>query len=156
MFALDRAPLDADRARLTALEAEVRDRDAALAAIKRELQALQARYLTDVGTQYATLSEIEAAIAEIEIAAGLRDPPPVEDGDPAGPGADALNAASSCGHRGEASDDLKRIFRRLAKTIHPDLALDGVAWYRRHSLMAEANRAYAERDEDRLRLILHA
>ena len=54
------------------------------------------------------------------------------------------------------SQDLKKIFRNLARTIHPDLALDEPARWRRHSLMAEANRAYAERDEDRLRLILHA
>jgi hypothetical protein len=46
------------------------------------------------------------------------------------------------------------VFRDLAKAVHPDLATDDRARYRRHSLMAEANRAYAERDEDRLRLIL--
>ena len=48
------------------------------------------------------------------------------------------------------------MFRDLAKAVHPDRAPDDRARYRRHSLMAEANRAYAERDEDRLRLILHA
>ena len=51
---------------------------------------------------------------------------------------------------------MKRVFRDLAKAIHPDLARDESARYRRHSLMAEANRAYAERDEDRLRLIMRA
>lgn len=153
MFAVARPPLDAERARLSALEAEVRDRDRELTAIKRELQALQTRYLTEVGSLYGALNEIEAAIAEIEIAVGLREPPAVDaDADASGHAADA--DAASCGHRGGASEDLKRIFRRLAKTIHPDLALDGAAFYRRHSLMAEANRAYAERDEDRLRLIL--
>ncbi len=48
------------------------------------------------------------------------------------------------------------MFRDLAKVIHPDLAGDDLARYRRHSLMAEANRAYAERDGDRLRLIMRA
>jgi len=71
-----------------------------------------------------------------------------------GPQTEDIGAAAGCGHRTAPSADLKRIFRQLAKTIHPDLALDGPARYRRHSLMAEANRAYAERDEDRLRLIL--
>jgi hypothetical protein len=156
MFALEKAPLDADLARLAALEREVRERDRELDCSKRELQALQTRYLTEVGGLYATLSEIEAAIAEIEIAVGLREPPAdqVVDGQTGDSSADGLHQAS-CDHRDAASDDLKRIFRRIARTIHPDLALDAAAWYRRHSLMAEANRAYAERDEDRLRLILH-
>src|SRR5262249_52872827 len=61
-----------------------------------------------------------------------------------------------CSNRSAPSADLKKIFRNLARTIHPDLAVDEPARWRRHSLMAEANRAYAERDEDRLRLILHA
>jgi hypothetical protein len=48
------------------------------------------------------------------------------------------------------------MFRDVAKSIHPDLAMDEPARWRRHSLMAEANRAYADRDADRLRLILRA
>lgn len=46
------------------------------------------------------------------------------------------------------------LFRDVAKTIHPDLARDEETRDRRHSLMAEANRAYALGDEDRLRRIL--
>jgi hypothetical protein len=52
------------------------------------------------------------------------------------------------------------MFRDVAKAVHPDLSphqdLDERTRFRRHSLMAEANRAYAERDEDRLRLIMRA
>jgi hypothetical protein len=52
------------------------------------------------------------------------------------------------------------MFRDIARAVHPDAAptahTDERTRYRRHSLMAEANRAYAERDEDRLRLILRA
>ena len=50
----------------------------------------------------------------------------------------------------------RRKMADIARSIHPDRAIDGPARYRRHSLMAEANRAYADRDADRLRLILHA
>ena len=63
---------------------------------------------------------------------------------------------ATCANRSAPSDDLKRVFRDLAKAIHPDLASDDAARRRRHALMAEANRAYAERDEDRLRLIQRA
>jgi hypothetical protein len=49
---------------------------------------------------------------------------------------------------------VRRLFRDVAKTIHPDLAQDEVTRDRRHALMVEANRAYARGDEDRLRWIL--
>ena len=160
--ALQPATPDADRARLAALELEIGERDREATRLKRELLALQTRYLDDIGGLYAKLNELETAIADEEIALGLRPPPDPdddsEDGDKDGrPGAEEIGAAAGCGHRTAPSADLKRIFRQLARAIHPDLADEierGPARYRRHSLMAEANRAYAERDEDRLRLIL--
>jgi hypothetical protein len=54
------------------------------------------------------------------------------------------------------SDAVRRLFREVAKTIHPDLARDDHTRDRRHRLMAEANRAYALGDEERLRRILEA
>ena len=157
--ALQTTTPDADRARLAALELEIGERDREATRLKRDLLALQSRYLDDIGGLYAKLNEIETAIADEEIALGLRlgtegtEGTERTEGMP-GPQTEDIGAAAGCGHRTAPSADLKRIFRQLAKTIHPDLALDGPARYRRHSLMAEANRAYAERDEDRLRLIL--
>jgi hypothetical protein len=144
----------AARPRLAELEAQVAAREAALVAFKLELQELQARYLGQMGELYRELSALEAEVARAEIRAGIRPPldpdAPDEDAEPAG----AADAASSCSHRSTTPEALKRVFRDLAKAIHPDLATDDAARYRRHSLMAEANRAYAERDEDRLRLIM--
>lgn len=151
--------MGADRRRLADLEMELARREAALAAFKHELRALQTQYLGDVGSLYARLTDLEAAIVEAEVRAGLRPPPEEADEaaeDEAALGPDGVLYASGCSNRGAPSDGLKRMFRDLAKTIHPDLALDEPARCRRHSLMAEANRAYAERDEDRLRLILQA
>jgi hypothetical protein len=157
--ALQTSSLDGDRARVTALEAEVAARERELTQLKHDLLALQSRYLDEIGGLYGQLSELETAIEAAEIALGLRPPVDPAEADAAdeeddAPRAEDVGAAAGCGHRAAPSADLKRIFRQLAKTIHPDLALDGPARYRRHSLMAEANRAYAERDEDRLRLIL--
>jgi len=148
---------DADRVRLDALERELDEREAELQGAKAELQELQNRYLREIGGFYATLTSLEAALIEAEIAAGLR--PPVDPEAPLPDEADAADdagVATGCSNRSAPSDDLKRVFRDLAKAIHPDLARDESARYRRHSLMAEANRAYAERDEDRLRLIMRA
>lgn len=153
-FALDLTPPDADRARLAALEAELSTSEAGLLALKIELQQLQSRYLEELGGCYAELADIEAAAHDAEVRAGLREPP-IDAGDPDADETGGLVDAT-CANRSAPSDDLKRVFRDLAKAIHPDLASDDAARRRRHALMAEANRAYAERDEDRLRLIQRA
>lgn len=142
------------REQLTELELQVSEREQTVAALKTELQGLQARYLAKVGALYAELTALDVAILDAEIRAGLRPVPDLAEeaegvADDADPGAEP-----ACGNRSAPSSNLKRMFRDLAKTIHPDLARDEPARCRRHSLMAEANRAYAERDEDRLRLIL--
>jgi hypothetical protein len=54
------------------------------------------------------------------------------------------------------TDAIRKLFRDVAKAIHPDLAEDDLARDRRHALMVEANRAYALGDEEQLRLILQA
>jgi hypothetical protein len=154
-FALQPAALEPSRARLAALQLQLAARETELTAASDELQQLQAKYLKAVGGFYRKLVDLEAAIVEAEIAAGLRVPAPPEDAADTEDTADVDSAFDGCSNRGAASTDLKAMYRNLAKTIHPDLALDDPARMRRHSLMAEANRAYAERDEDRLRLILH-
>jgi DnaJ-class molecular chaperone len=52
------------------------------------------------------------------------------------------------------TDAIRRLFRDVAKAIHPDLAQDELARDRRHALMIEANRAYEIGDEEQLRAIL--
>lgn len=154
MSALQPIPLDADRTRLSALETQLTEREQELDALKTELRQLQTRYLDEIGPFYAELSTLESHVVDLEVRLGLRPPPLFDEDDDEAEGEDA--PAVSCSNRSAPSADLKRVFRDLAKTIHPDLAMDDRARYRRHSLMAEANRAYAERDEDRLRLILSA
>ncbi|MEZ5320098.1 MAG: J domain-containing protein [Vicinamibacterales bacterium] len=161
-------PPDPLHVRLATLEAQVEARERELAAVKADLRALQADYFERVGAMYTELNDLDAAVEALEIALGLR-PPPADDGaDEDDGGADGRSGAddegatggggAGCSNRGAPSADLKRVFRDLAKAVHPDRAakLGEAARYRRHSLMAEANRAYAERDEDRLRLILRA
>jgi len=149
--------LDQPRSQLAALELEVAARERDLAALKHELQQLQMRYLNEVGALYEELARLEADVREEEIRAGIRPAISMEDlddesGDESGEAKPAT--AAGCGNRGAPSLDLKRMFREVARAIHPDLAMNDPARWRRHSLMAEANRAYAERDEDRLRLIM--
>lgn len=150
---------DASREQVASLELEVATREQELADLKTILHALQKRYLEDIGPLYAELIPLDAAVAEAEIRLGLRVPDPEEDETRSRPDPAAPNL-SGCGPASAPSTDLKRMFRDIARAVHPDALPhadhDERTRYRRHSLMAEANRAYAERDADRLRLILRA
>jgi hypothetical protein len=147
----------ADEVRRRQLEVQVIERERELDALKVELQKLQDRYLAEIGTLYRELADVESSILEFEVRVGLREAPDPGTSSATEAEADAEAVTDpSCSSNAPPSLELKKIFRDVARTIHPDLAMDEPARYRRHSLMAEANRAYAERDTDRLRLILHA
>ncbi len=157
-FSLQPAALEPSRARLAQLDLQLADRERDLAHHKSELHALQARYLREIGGLYEHLARLQAAVEEAEIRLGIRAPAAEADelsGEEAAADEAAGGMSAGCSNPTSASDDLKRMFRDIAKAIHPDRAHGDAANFRRHSLMAEANRAYAERDEDRLRLILH-
>jgi hypothetical protein len=152
--ALEPVAIEPSRARLATLELEVAARETEVEALQADLQSLQSKYLSAVGGYYRQIVELEAEAEALEVQLGLREPAdPDADGET---GAAESAEDDGCGNAAAPSGNLKTMFRSLARTLHPDLALDAPTRMRRHSLMAEANRAYAERDEDRLRLILHA
>lgn len=143
--------LEALRARVGELEALLDDRDREVRTLAAGLDAFRIRYRQDVGLLHEQLDALEAAIDEAERgvrahspesppagATGPVDRPPVE------------NAPKY------TSDTVRKLFRDVARTIHPDLAEDDLTRDRRHALMVEANRAYALGDEQRLRSILAA
>ena len=142
--------IDGLRVRLTELEAVLDERTAGIARVKSDLAAFRIRYRQDVGVLHEELDELERAIAEAELGElsrrvenGSSEPSP-----PAGPQPEPPPRYTS--------DTVRRLFRDVAKTIHPDLARDEATRDKRHTLMAEANRAYALGDEDRLRWVLQA
>jgi hypothetical protein len=139
------------------LERMVVERERDLLSVKTQLQQLQVRYLSELGGLYAELNALDEELAQAEIKAGLRVPDDAEFDEPDEPEA---SGSAGCSSTSAPSSALKAMFRDIARAVHPDAApaahTDERTRYRRHSLMAEANRAYAERDEDRLRLILSA
>ena len=145
--------LDRLRARIAELEALLDARAADADRIERELDMFAARYQQQVGTLHEQLDQLELDIAEAElgelakhVAGGraARDftPPP--------------SMATPEAAPRFTSDAVRKLFRDVARTIHPDLARDEHTRDRRHSLMIQANRAYAMRDEEQLRRILDA
>jgi hypothetical protein len=139
------------RSRVAELQTALGERAAEFAHAQADLAAFRIRYRQDVGLLHEELDELERAIAEAELGElsrrvedGTGDPTPP----PAGPRPEPPSRFTS--------DAVRRLFRDVAKTIHPDLARDESTRDRRHTLMAEANRAYALGDEDRLRWVLQA
>jgi hypothetical protein len=147
------ADLDELRARVAELEAVLDQRAADADRLNRELDTFAAHYRQQVGTLHEQLDELEVDIAEAELGELSKN---LADG-----GGRAPKGAAPAQPRPEppprfTSDAVRKLFRDVAKTIHPDLAHDEHTRDRRHSLMIEANRAYALRDEERLRKILEA
>jgi len=146
---------DLDRlcARVTDLEAVLDARAADADRIERELDMFAALYQKQVGTLHEQLDQLELDIAEAELGElskqvadgravpGFTPPPSMAAPEPA---------------PRFTSDAVRKLFRDVARIIHPDLASDAHTRDRRHALMIQANRAYAMRDEEQLRRILDA
>lgn len=139
------------RARVAELEADLAARDAEVSRVSTELNAFRVRYRHQVGKLHEQLDALELAIAEAELgelSKRLKDHPASPTLPPHGDEPAPVPRYTS--------DGVRKLFRDVAKAIHPDLALDELARDRRHALMIEANRAYAVGDEEQLRWILQA
>jgi hypothetical protein len=146
-----RDDIDALRTRLSALESTCTERESEVARAMSDLAEFRLRYRRDVGGLYEELEELERAIAEAELGQFAKR---LEDEGAAGAPSAAVPPSESAPRL--TSDAVRKLFRDVAKMIHPDLAADDRTRDRRHALMIEANRAYALGDEERLRMILDA
>jgi chromosome segregation ATPase len=151
--------LSRKRYELSELEAELAQSELDLATFQAELHTFEARYIRIVGVCYTELDEIEAQIAEAEARLKPKDNKIQEKAAQAR--AQAQESAQATGiaqelrdEKFEPSENLKKLYREVAKHIHPDLAIDEKERTRRQQLMADANRAYEEGDEAKLRAIL--
>ncbi len=148
------------RAELAALEAELVQRELDLATLHGVLRVFEAFYLRIVGARYAVLDELEARIAEAEAHLSPQDPgAQTRAAEARAQAQESAQAARVTEGQAEPSefkppDDLKRLYREVAKTIHPDLAVDDKERVRRTKLMADANRAYETGDPVQLQAIL--
>jgi hypothetical protein len=148
--------LEALRARIAEREAVLDTRAADADRMTRELDMFAARYRKDVGTLHEQLDRLELDIAEAELGELSKA---VAEGRPVKGGAAASDLATPPESTARfTSDAVRKLFRDVARAIHPDLAHghDAGARDRRHALMIAANRAYALRDAEELQRILEA
>jgi hypothetical protein len=146
------------RAQLQVLSRQLLDRERGLATFRGELHAFETTYRKALGSRYARLDELAELL---DVAAE----PVVDDG---GPGPDDGGPTERYPGQGlpggqnwawgerepdkeperrpVIGDDAKRLFRQLARLIHPDLAGDQKERERRTNLMVAANDAYEQGD----------
>jgi hypothetical protein len=155
------------KAQLHVLTNRLLERERDLAAFRGELHAFETRYRKALGTRYARLDELAERLDET--------PRPVEgaedgdDPDRDGPAERYPGQGLPGGQnwawgerepdrepeqRAVVSDDAKRLFRQLARLIHPDLATTAEERERRTNLMVAANDAYEQGDVAALERLL--
>ena len=144
---------------LSELETELAQRELDFATFQAESHTFEARYIRIVGGCYAELDEIEAQIAEAEARLKPKDNKIQEEAAQARDQAQASAQAAGIAQEPREekflpSESLKKLYREVAKCIHPDLTTGEKERTRRQQLMADANRAYEEGDEAKLRAIL--
>jgi hypothetical protein len=139
---------------LRRLEQQLADAELSLVTLRTDLSLFERRYLRIVGLRLAELDEIEAAILQ-QRSKDSRDGELLARARDAAARADASRRAASSGGDGApppiegsvANDELRQLYRDVARRVHPDLAPDESARAARTEFMARANKAYAERDE---------
>jgi hypothetical protein len=131
-----------------------------LATIKADLQAFEGLYLRIVGIQYAELDKIKAQIAEAQVRLDPINKDAQKQASQARAQAQESERVTESALEQKKqkkfvpSDELKKLYQEVARSMHPDLTTDEKARIYRHQMMAEANCAYEEGNEDRLREIL--
>ena len=145
------------KAQLLVLSEELLGRERAIDAYRAELHDFETRYRKALGRRYARLDELADRLDAARDEAAADDPPERDPEDPAerypGQGLPGGGQNWDWGEREPEpeprpviGEDAKRLFRQLARIIHPDLAGDPAERERRTNLMVAANLAYEQGD----------
>ncbi len=134
--------LEAKRGELKQLEDTLAARETELATLQAAVREFELNYLEAVGKKFDELAEIEK-----QIAATLGQQVAAEDY--------SVSNELECGQtKFHAADNLKKLYREVARLCHPDLAGNEQEREYRHKLMIAANQAYEAGAEDRLQALL--
>ncbi|MGD9706415.1 MAG: hypothetical protein AB7V07_01930 [Candidatus Delongbacteria bacterium] len=124
-----------------------------LETLRTELQILEKRYLNSVGRKFAELDKLEKKIADLLV----RNKPEKEESANAFEENKDIQNDDECFEEKihekddfHVSDDLKKLYRDIAKRVHPDLTTDPEEKKIREKYMSEVNKAYKERNRNRL------
>ena len=118
-----------------------------LATLQEEFQEFKARYTQIVGSRLAELAEIERTIKAAEAQRLGVEADVLEPDEDVAEVAPAITASP-------IGKSFRQLFWAVAKMFHPDHAADETEARRRHTIMAEASRAYREGDAESLSTLL--
>lgn len=136
--------VEAKRTELKKLEDTHAERETELALLQSNVREFELNYLEAVGQKYDELAAIEKQIA---LTLGQQ----VTDEDY------TVSNELECGQtKFHASENLKKLYREVARLCHPDLADNEQEREYRHKLMIAANQAYEAGAEERLQSLLSA
>jgi hypothetical protein len=153
------------KAQLLVLSEELVRRERDLDAYRVELHHFESRYRKTLGGRYARLDELADLLDAARDEADGRQRPEPDPEDPAerypGQGLPGGGQNWDWGEREPEpeprpviGEQAKRLFRQLARIIHPDLAGDAAERERRTNLMVAANLAYEQGDVAALEKLL--
>ncbi len=147
--------LNKKRSVLERLKDRLADREEEMADLRAELDQFEAQYTMEVGRLYADLDGIEAQIAEEEFKLVPDDEEIKKKVEELRRRAEESakrveDAAAQAAEKWQPTKEAKKAYHNLARTIHPDLALDPNEKEKRHGLMAQLNEAYSAGDQTKL------
>lgn len=153
--------LDRKRDELEALKLQLAQEELNLATLENELNLFEGQYIRTIGVLLAQLDEIEAKIAEQYAQENPNDSEAQaqaekfrKQANESAAGATETESQIQSKHF-NPSDEIKELYRKAAKLMHPDLGIDDEDRARRTKFMAEVNAAYRSGDIDRLRMIIN-
>ncbi len=134
------------------LESSLSERSRELVVLQEEFRQFKTLYTQTIGGRLAELHEVEMAIKEAESRRlGVEAE---EDAVTAEASDDEARAAQASPVASPVGGSLRKLFWAVAKMFHPDMAADEGEARRRHTVMAEASRAYREGDVESLHTLL--
>ncbi|MBA2732042.1 MAG: hypothetical protein H0U54_04015 [Acidobacteria bacterium] len=146
--AAQNAPPDLE-VQISELEVFLTERRAELVALQQELRTFREQYAQVVGSRLIELGEVERAIKDAEARLFDLEMEAESDADENAAFDEAQPLAIASGKTA-----LRKLFWSVARLFHPDHATDEREAQRRHTVMAEASRAYQEGDVESLSTLL--
>jgi hypothetical protein len=153
-------PMRYGEAEFEALTRELAERELELATLENELSVFEKRYVKTVGILFAELDALEKEIAremlrlhpEEAYREGFRRAEKKSQASQ-----DAVNEKTKQDEKQTyiPTEEIKNLYRKVAKAIHPDLSVSEEERAFRTRLMARANAAYKTGDKQALEQILY-
>jgi len=153
MLAPEEVELNKKLSVLERLKDRLADREEEMTDLRSALEQFEAKYTMEVGRLYADLDDIDAQIAEEEYKLVPDDEEIKKKAEELRRRAEesaarAAEAESAGSFKLNPTPEARKAYHTLARTIHPDLALDAEEKERRHALMAQLNDAYSAGDQN--------